>query len=194
VKRKEDLSKTFCNEYAAYSCHIDDSDVNFAELSLEQTREMRGLRVWLPLKLLRSNTFASCLKEKLDLIQYLHGELEQIPGIVIISKPVLSILTFRHIPIILRHLFEKEQRVIQNANVESQLLAHNTQLLSSINSRGRVLLHSTKLYLNHDDQEAVMVIRIIVLSYLTHRTQVDQCINDIRASCMEMDTQTASHM
>ncbi|CAF1563376.1 unnamed protein product [Didymodactylos carnosus] len=170
------------------------SNVNFAELSLELTREIRGLRVWLPLKLLGSNTFALCLKEKLDLIQYLHSELEQIPGIVIISKPVLSILTFRHIPKILRHLFEKEQRVVQDANVESQLLAHNTQLLSSINSRGRVALHSTKLYLNHDDEQAVMVIRIVVLSYLTHRTQVDQCISDIKDSCMTIDTQTVASM
>ncbi|CAF4576952.1 unnamed protein product [Didymodactylos carnosus] len=151
VKRKQDLFKTFRNDYCDYLVPVDDSNVNFAELTLEQTREMRGLRVWLPLKLLGSTTFASCMKEKLDLTQYLHGELKKIPGIVIVSKPVLSIFTFRHIPKILRHLFEKEQRVVQDANVESQLLAHNTQLLSSINSRGRVALYSTKLYLNHDD-------------------------------------------
>ncbi|CAF4384914.1 unnamed protein product, partial [Didymodactylos carnosus] len=75
VKRKQDLFKTFRNDYCDYLVPVDDSNVNFAELTLEQTREMRGLRVWLPLKLLGSTTFASCMKEKLDLTQYLHGEL-----------------------------------------------------------------------------------------------------------------------
>ncbi|CAF1622586.1 unnamed protein product, partial [Didymodactylos carnosus] len=193
VKQKENLSKTFGHDHADYLSH-ESSDINFAELTLEQTREMRGLRVWLPLKLLGSHSFASCLKEKLDLTQYLHGELERIPGIIIISKPVLSILTFRHIPKTLKHLFEKEPRILQNADVESELLAHNTRLISSINSRGRVLLQSTKLYLSHDDPQPAMVIRIIILSYLTHRTQVDHCINDIKESCMESGSQTLPFM
>ena len=49
--------------------------INPADLSPEMSRDFRGLRLWLPLKLLGAASFRRCLDEKLDLAEWVAGEL-----------------------------------------------------------------------------------------------------------------------
>ena len=73
----------------------DDPDlVDFAEISPELSRPFRGLRVWLPLKLLGLAPFREALDEKLDLALWAADELRAIPGIEILAEPELSLLAF----------------------------------------------------------------------------------------------------
>src|SRR5436190_10530700 len=76
----------------AHSLHADylpamqnaDELVDFCEGSPELSRDFRGLRVWLPLKLFGIEPFREQLDEKLDLIQYTVDELRKIDGIEIV--------------------------------------------------------------------------------------------------------------
>ncbi len=93
-----------------------DELVDFCELSPELSRDFRGLRVWLPLKLLGIEPFRQQLDEKLDLAAYATDELKKIDGMEMVAEPQLSILAFRH-----RSL-------------------DNRELLRRINARKRVML------------------------------------------------------
>ena len=108
----------------AHSAHADylpafqesDELVDFCELSPELSRDFRGLRVWLPLKLFGIEPFRQQLDEKLDLADYAAAQLKTIDGIEIVAEPQLSILAFRH-------------RTLDNR-----------ELLARINARKRVML------------------------------------------------------
>jgi aromatic-L-amino-acid/L-tryptophan decarboxylase len=108
----------------AHSMHADylpafqesDELVDFCELSPELSRDFRGLRVWLPLKLFGIEPFREQLEEKLDLAAYAAEQLKTVPGIEIVAEPQLTILAFRH-----------------------QTL-DNRELLRRINERKRVML------------------------------------------------------
>jgi aromatic-L-amino-acid decarboxylase len=108
----------------AHSMHADylpafqesDELVDFCELSPELSRDFRGLRVWLPLKMFGIEPFRQQLDEKLDLASYAAEELKKIDGIEIVAEPQLSILAFKH-------------RALDNR-----------ELLARINARKRVML------------------------------------------------------
>src|ERR1041385_7650847 len=69
--------------------------VDFCELSPELSRDFRGLRLWLPLKMFGIEPFREQLEEKLDLAAYAAEELKKIEGMELVAEPQLSILAFR---------------------------------------------------------------------------------------------------
>jgi len=95
--------------------------IDFAEISPELSRDFRGLRVWLPLKMFGIEPFRELLDEKLDLTRWATEELRKIKGIEIVAEPQLSLVAFRHV----KH--------------------DNRDLLERINRRKRVMLTGTML-------------------------------------------------
>jgi aromatic-L-amino-acid decarboxylase len=154
----------------AHSSHADylpdmqeeDELVDFCEISPELSRDFRGLRVWLPLKLFGIEPFREQLDEKLDLIQYALEELRRIDGIEIVAEPQLTILAFR----------------LVREGVDD-LDALNHKLLDRINARKRVKLTPAIL-------DGRFVLRIAIVSHRTHRDRVDMAIEDIRAAVAEV--------
>ena len=140
--------------------------VDFCELSPELSRDFRGLRLWLPLKLVGAGAFAAALDEKLDLAQHAHRRLGELPGVEIVAAPQLSLLAFRHVPDGLR-------------GDAAALDRHNERLLAAINRRARVYLTATVL-------DGRFVLRICVLSFRTHRDRVDAGLADIAAAIAEL--------
>ena len=140
--------------------------VDFCELSPELSRDFRGLRLWLPLKLVGADAFAAALDEKLDLARHARAALEDLPGVEIVAAPQLSLLAFRHAPARL-------------AGDAAALDLHNERLLAAINRRGRVFLTATRL-------DGRFVQRICVLSFRTHRDRVDAGLADVRAAIDEL--------
>ncbi len=146
----------------AHSLHADylpdmqqeDELVDFCEISPELSRDFRGLRVWLPLKLFGIEPFREQLDEKLDLIQYAVGELRKIDGIEIVAEPHLTITAFR---------FRGDDALTR-------------ELLQRIIARKRVMLTPTTL------PDGRFVIRIAIVSHRTHKDRVDMMLDDIRAS------------
>ncbi len=122
-------------------------------LSVELSREHRGLKVALPLMLHGEQAFVDALDEKLDLAAYLHERLEAMPEIEIVSAPELSTVVFR-----------------KRTSGDSE--AENRALLDRINAGKQVYLSPTIL-------KGEFVLRVSILSHRTHRAEVDQVIAEI---------------
>jgi aromatic-L-amino-acid/L-tryptophan decarboxylase len=154
----------------AHSLHADylpdmqqeDELVDFCEISPELSRDFRGLRVWLPLKLFGVAPFREQLDEKLDLIQYAADELRGMDGIEIVAEPQLSILAFR-VP-------GDDQR--------------NREFLDAVNAKKRVMLTGAMV-------EGRFVIRVAVVSHRTHRDRIDMMLDDVRAAMAPRSTPPA---
>jgi len=133
--------------------------VDFCEISPELSRDFRGLRVWLPLRLLGIEPFREALDEKLDLTTFTTAELRTMPDVEIVAEPQLSVVAFRYAP-------EGDSRDLDELN---------RRLLAAVNARKRVHLTGTLL-------AGRFVIRICVLSFRTHRERVEMGLEDIRQS------------
>ncbi len=148
----------------------EDTDlVDFNMLSPELSRDFRGLRVWLPLKMHGIGPFRANLEEKLSLARHATRELARIPGIEILAEPQLSILAFR----------------LARAGLGASALDRiNRDLLERINAKKRVYLTGTTL-------RGRFAIRICVLSFRTHRDRMDEGLDDIRAAIGEIPEESA---
>jgi len=138
--------------------------VDFCQLSPELSRPFRGLRIWLPLKLVGAAAFQAALDEKLDLARMAADALRAMPGIEIVAEPALSIVAFR----VSRPGLDAER-----ANVLSR------NLLDAVNRRRRVYLTGTTVAGRY-------LLRICVLSFRTHRERMIEALEDIRAGLGEV--------
>jgi aromatic-L-amino-acid decarboxylase len=132
----------------------DDELVDFCELSPELSRDFRGLRVWLPVKMFGIGVFREQLDEKLDLARWAADELRSIGALEIVAEPQLSVVAFR-----LREGGDQENRA----------------LLARINARKRVMLTGAVA-------DGRFFLRIAVLSFRTHLERMEMCMEDIRAA------------
>lgn len=135
--------------------------VDFCEVSPELSRDFRGLRVWLPLKLFGIEPFREQLDEKLDLIAFATDELRKIEGIEIVAEPQLTIVAFR----------------LTRPGADEDAL--NRALLDRITAKGRVMLTPATLH-------GKFTIRIAIVSHRTHRDRVAMAIEDIREAVREI--------
>jgi aromatic-L-amino-acid decarboxylase len=151
--------------HASYLPQFQEGDelVDFCELSPELSRDFRGLRVWLPLKLFGIAPFRELLDEKLDLTRWATDELRKIEGMEIVAEPQLSIVAFRLI----------------RPGVDPNVL--NRELIERINARKRVMLTGTLL-------GTEFVLRICVVSHRTHMDRMQMCLEDIRAAVREVSS------
>jgi aromatic-L-amino-acid decarboxylase len=138
--------------------------VDWSEVSPELSRPFRGLRVWLPVKLLGLAPFRRALDEKLDLAAAAAEALRVIPGIQMVAEPQLSLLAFR---------------LVRPGLDAAALDALNRALLTRINARGRVYLTGTMAH-------GRFVLRICVLSFRTHQDRMTQALEDIRQALAEV--------
>ena len=130
--------------------------VSPADLSLELSRNFRGLKLWLPIKLYGIKPFRAALEEKLLLAQYFYTEIQKIEGVQIACKPELSIVTFRYIP-----------KIAKYANT------FNSTLIKEIQSDGKVFMSSTLI-------EEDVYLRMACLSFRSHLENVQLLIDTIR--------------
>ncbi len=138
--------------------------VDFSQISPELSREFRGLRVWLPLKMHGIVPFRHNLQEKLDLAHWATEELRKITDVEIVAAPQLSIVAFR---------------LIRPGLDTDSLNQLNRALLNRINARKRIYLSGTML----GDRFAL---RICVLSFRTHFGRMQDGLEDIRAAVSEI--------
>lgn len=134
----------------------DDDLVDFCDMGPELSRDARGLRVWLPLKMHGAATFRAALDEKLDLARFAAGALAETPELEVLA-PELSLFAWRWRP----------------AGVGGDALdALNRRLLAGINARQRVLLTGTVL-------GGAFYLRTCVLNFRTHREHIDALLEDV---------------
>ncbi|HET8797057.1 MAG TPA: aminotransferase class V-fold PLP-dependent enzyme [Thermoanaerobaculia bacterium] len=141
--------------HADYLPAMQDADelVDFCEISPELSRDFRGLRVWLPIKMFGIGVFRDQLDEKLDLMDFAMRELRAIPRIEIVAEPQLTICAFR---------------------VRGEGDDATRTLLDRINARKRVMLTGATV-------NGRFVIRIAIVSHRTHRERVEMLVEDVKA-------------
>jgi aromatic-L-amino-acid decarboxylase len=144
----------------AHSLHADylpamqeaDELVDFCEISPELSRDFRGLRVWLPIKMFGIGVFREQLDEKLDLMDLAMRALRAIPQLEIVAEPQLTICAFR---------------------VRGEGDDATRMLLDRINARKRVMLTGATV-------GGRFVIRIAIVSHRTHRERVEMLVEDVK--------------
>jgi aromatic-L-amino-acid decarboxylase len=145
---------------------------DFHLASPELSRDWRGLRVWLPIKMHGIGPFRANLEEKLDLAEWATEELRRIPGIEILAEPQLSIVAFR---------------LVRSGLDETRLNALNRDLMNRVNGKKRVYLTGTMVKSSQAAAKADrFAIRICVLSFRTHRDRMEQGLQDIRGAAAEL--------
>lgn len=126
-------------------------EISPADLSPELTRHFRGLRLWLPLKLLGVAPFRAALEEKLLLARYFYQAIQEIEGFEVGPDPDLSVVTFRYVP------------------KQGDANAFNQKLVQLIQEDGRVFLSTTTL-------EGKFTLRLAILSFRSHLAHIEQTI------------------
>jgi aromatic-L-amino-acid/L-tryptophan decarboxylase len=133
----------------------DEGSLGLADLSPELSRDFRGLRLWLPLRLYGVAAFREQLVEKLELARWAHAQLRADPRFVMLDEPQLSVVAFR----------------LRADAAEADRLG--PELLRRVNARRRVFLSSTTIGGRY-------VLRICVLSYRTHADRVRDAVDALR--------------
>jgi aromatic-L-amino-acid decarboxylase len=174
VRRVDDLRRahTIHSDYIHTVLKIGDEAgaTNLADLSPEMSRDFRGMRVWLPLKLLGAESFRAYLDEKLTLAEWATSELRSMEGVEIIAEPQLSIMAFR----------------ITRPNLEgAECDALNHRIMERVNQIGRVHISGTSV-------QGKYALRICALAFRAHREAIVACLEDLRTAMKEETILTGS--
>jgi aromatic-L-amino-acid decarboxylase len=137
---------------------------NFTEYSPELSRDIRGLRVWLPLKVHGVQAFRDALDEKLDLAELLSAGLRGVDGLDVPWDPQLTVVPFRLQP---EGASEDEGDALTQA------------LLDRVNASRRVFMSSTLL-------AGRFWIRPCILSHRTHRDRMEEAIEIVAKATAEL--------
>lgn len=138
--------------------------VDFCNISPELSRDFRGLRVWLPVKMHGIDAFRQALDEKLDLTLWAAEELRAVEHLRIVAEPQLSVVAFR----------------LEPPGVEGEALDRlNRDLIERVNQRQRVFLTGTVL-------DGRFALRICVVTFRTHRDRVAMAVEDVREAIAEL--------
>ena len=132
------------------ACHR--QEVSPADVSPELTRHFRALRLWLPLKLTGVAPFRAMLSEKLLLTRYAYQRLRTLPGFEVGPEPELSIFVFRYV------------------DIQGDVNEFNRKLVERLRRDGTIFLTSTLI-------DSVYMLRLVVLSYRTHKDTIDLAID-----------------
>ena len=123
------------------------------------SRGFPGLRVWLCVKLFGAARFRAALAEKRALALDAAERIGNLPGVVMVAPPQLSLFAF--------HLtwpgatFEDENRATK-------------ALVERVTVRGRVMITGCTV-------DRRFLARVCVLSFRTRQLQIDQCVEDVAA-------------
>ena len=143
--------------YADYmeSLLPEDMELSPADVSPELTKHFRGLRMWLPLKLLGLAPFRAALSEKIYLARYFHERIAELPGFETGPYPDLSVATFRYVP------------------RQGDADAFNQKLRESLQRDGRVFFSGTRFAGRY-------VLRAAISCFRTHLDDVEEAIEVVR--------------
>ena len=142
----------------------DSERIDFAHISPELSRDWRGLRLWLPLKLHGVNAFREALKSKRELACEAHEALRSRTDVEIATPPELSLFAFRKL-------------APERTDDEENHL--NRELIQRINESQRVLVTGT----NIGGKE---FIRLCVLHLRTDRERVREATEIIHSVLDQM--------
>lgn len=162
VKDRQKLYASY-NAEADYIQNILDEvdELSPAELSPELTKHFRGLRLWLPLKLVGVAPFRAALSEKIQLARYFYEQIQNIDGFEVGPYPDLSIATYRYLP--------------KRGDADE----FNQRLMQTIQQEGRIFISSTRI-------EGKFVLRLAVGCFRTHLDDIEETLEILRRTAKQL--------
>jgi glutamate/tyrosine decarboxylase-like PLP-dependent enzyme len=156
--------------YAAFNAHADYlqdvldavEELSSADLSPELTRHFRGLRLWLPLKVLGVAPFRAALSEKIHLARYFYEQIQGIDGFQVGPYPDLSVVTYRYLP--------------KRGDPD----AFNQRLMEAVQDEGRIFVSSTRV-------DKAYVLRAAIVSFRTHLDDVDEALDVLSRTAKQLE-------
>ncbi len=130
----------------------DNNELSSADLSPELTKHFRGLRLWLPLKLLGVHPFRAALSEKIALARYFYEQIQQVPGFEVGPSPDLSVVTYHYVP--------------SHGDVND----FNQRLMEALHREGTIYISSTRL-------DGQLMLRAAIMSFRTHLEDIEAAIS-----------------
>lgn len=138
VRDAESLVGTLAIRPEYLRTHGRDGLVNYSEWSLGLGRRFRALKVWFLLRAYGLEGLRGRIRNHVRWSVALAERLRAEPDVEIVTEPVLSLFSFRHVPAAL-------------AGDGAALDAHNLALVAAINDDGRIYLTQTE----HDGRAAI---------------------------------------
>ncbi len=129
--------------------------VDYADLSVELSRDWRGLRVWLPIKTLGIEPFILNLEEKFELTTWLQTQLQHVAGLKIFQEAQLTILSFY-----------VDGPTVGQANAKTQALLEKINLANT-------------LFLSACEVDGRKVIRVCLLGHRLHFDRLQKFVDEL---------------
>ncbi len=151
------------NAEADYMQNILDEvgELSPSDLSPELTKHFRGLRLWLPLKVLGVAPFRAALSEKIHLARYFYEQIQKIDGFEVGPYPDLSVATYRYIP----------ERGDANE--------FNQRLIQAIQGDGRIFISSTRV-------DGKLVLRVAIVCFRTHLADIEETLDILNRAANQL--------
>lgn len=158
VRDPESLVKTLAIQPEYLKTRRADGIVNFSEWSVQLGRRFRALKVWFLLRAYGLEGLQTMIRNHVNWAHALCERLRAESDIQIVTEPVLSLFTFRHVP---------------NELSGEALNTHNLELLQRINDDGRI-------YLTQTSHAGAIAIRFQAGQFDTEEMDFDIAFNTIR--------------
>ena len=134
---------------------LQEEELDSAALSPELSKQFRGLRMWMPLKLFGLKPFRAALTEKVFLARYFYKQIQHIPGFEVGPFPDISVVLFRYVP------------------RQGDANAFNRALVNALLKDGRIYISTTTIEGNY-------FLRLAVGVYRTHLEDIELCLQTLK--------------
>jgi glutamate/tyrosine decarboxylase-like PLP-dependent enzyme len=163
VKEQQKLYASF-NAEADYLQNIlnEIGEPSPCDLSPELTKHFRGLRLWLPLKLLGAAPFRAALSEKIQLARYFYEQIRSVDGFEVGTYPDLSVVTYRYLP--------------KWGDADE----FNLRLMQTVQQDGRIFVSSTRL-------DGKLILRAAILCFRTHLNDINEAIEILSKTAKQLE-------
>lgn len=158
VRDPEALVRTLAIQPEYLKTHGRDGVVNYSEWSVPLGRRFRALKLWFLLRAHGLEGLRAMIRAHVAWSRELAERIRATPGLEIVTEPVLSLFTFRHLP--------------EDGDAD----AHNQALVAAINDDGRIYVTQTRV-------DGRMAIRFQVGQFATTRADVLSAL-DVIADCI----------
>ncbi len=128
VREPEGLVRTLAIRPEYLQTHGRDGIVNYSEWSVPLGRRFRALKLWFLLRRHGLEGLRSMIRDHVRWSEALAERLRREPGFELVTEPMLSLFSFRHVP-----------EGVQDVD------AHNLALVQAINDDGRIFLTQTRV-------------------------------------------------
>jgi aromatic-L-amino-acid decarboxylase len=128
VRNPDDLVRTLAIKPEYLKTHGKDGVVNYSEWSVPLGRRFRALKLWFLLRAHGLSGLRTMIRNHVAWAENLAARIAATPEFDLVTEPMLSLFSFRHIPAGATNLDE-----------------HNLRLINAINDDGRIYLTQTRV-------------------------------------------------